>query len=259
LILLWALRVIGLITVLLSISLLVISQPNIYAGVPGSGSNPSAPGLTETFDVNGFSGDVNLPPRGIVACDPVSSCPPIVKNINPFQDPPQTPPNPPAGSMTIHEEWINVGSIDWVDWHEQIQLLPPGTGGWIFTSVQISDCVGQMINKDSSISTDGTEVSLNFPPVKNGERLCIWKDVVFDPNFGLPPTPPQNNPPGPLRILEWPTIRTMAVGGEFIPIDATAVLIAGMQTNALSVLSAFVVIGAIAFGTLYFSVKRKRN
>ena len=51
----------------------------------------------------------------------------------------------------------------------------------------------------------------------------------------------------------------MQVGGEFIPIDATAVLIAGMQTNALSVLSAFVVIGAIAFGTLYFSVKRKRN
>ncbi len=51
----------------------------------------------------------------------------------------------------------------------------------------------------------------------------------------------------------------MAVGGEFIPIDATAVLIAGMQTNALSVLGAFVVIGAIAFGTLYISVKRKRN
>ncbi len=42
------------------------------------------------------------------------------------------------------------------------------------------------------------------------------------------------------------------------PGDA-AVLIAGMQTNSLSVLGAFVVIGAIAFGTLYFSVKRKRN
>ncbi len=41
--------------------------------------------------------------------------------------------------------------------------------------------------------------------------------------------------------------------------DATAVLIAGSQSNALSVLSAFVVIGAIAFGTLYISVNRKRN
>jgi len=232
LILLWSLRVIGLITVLLSISLLVISQPNIYAGVPGSGSNPSAPGLTETFDVNGFSGDVNLPLRGIVACDPVSSCPPIVKNIDPNEDPAQVPPNPPAGSMTIHEEWINVGSIDWVDWHEQIQPLPQGTGGWIFTSVQISDCVGSTTNKDSSISTDGTEVWLNFPPVTNGERLCIWKDVVFDPNFGLPPTPPLNNLPGPLRILEWPTIQKMAVGGEFIGVDSTMVLAAGAQYTA---------------------------
>jgi len=56
-----------------------------------------------------------------------------------------------------------------------------------------------------------------------------------------------------------PPPRVTAVGGEFIPIDATAVLIAGAQTNALSILSAFVVIGAIAFGTLYISVKRKRN
>jgi len=51
----------------------------------------------------------------------------------------------------------------------------------------------------------------------------------------------------------------MAVGGELIPLDATAVLIAGIQTNALSVLSAFVVIGAIAFGALVISVKRKQN
>ena len=49
------------------------------------------------------------------------------------------------------------------------------------------------------------------------------------------------------------------VGGEFIPIDATAVLIAGAQSNALSILGAFVVIGAVAFGTLIISVKRKRN
>jgi len=42
------------------------------------------------------------------------------------------------------------------------------------------------------------------------------------------------------------------------PGDA-AVLIAGIQTNALSILGAFAVIGAITFGTLYISVKRKRN
>jgi len=51
----------------------------------------------------------------------------------------------------------------------------------------------------------------------------------------------------------------MAVGGIFEPIDVTAVLIAGAQTNALTILSAFVVIGAIAFGALVISVKRNRN
>jgi len=62
-----------------------------------------------------------------------------------------------------------------------------------------------------------------------------------------------------LQIRQYPTGGGTAVGGEFIPIDATAVLIAGAQTNALSVLGAFAVIGAIAFVTLYYSVKRKKT
>ena len=63
-----------------------------------------------------------------------------------------------------------------------------------------------------------------------------------------------------LQIREYPTNGGgTAVGGEFIPIDATAVLIAGAQSNALTILSAFVVIGAIAFGTLVISIRRKRN
>jgi len=53
-------------------------------------------------------------------------------------------------------------------------------------------------------------------------------------------------------------ISSNAVGGEMIPIDTTAVLIAGIQTNAYGILGTFVV-GTVAFGTLYFSVKRKRN
>jgi len=48
-----------------------------------------------------------------------------------------------------------------------------------------------------------------------------------------------------------------AVGGELIPIDSTAILIAGAQTNALSILGAFVAIGAIAFGALYITSKKK--
>jgi len=60
-------------------------------------------------------------------------------------------------------------------------------------------------------------------------------------------------------IIPPPRIPRTAVGGEFIPIDATAVLIAGAQTNALGILSVFIVIGAISFGALVISVKRKRN
>jgi len=44
-----------------------------------------------------------------------------------------------------------------------------------------------------------------------------------------------------------------------MPIDTTAVLIAGIQTNASSIFGTFVVIGAIAFGALVISVKRKPN
>ena len=50
-----------------------------------------------------------------------------------------------------------------------------------------------------------------------------------------------------------------AVGGIFEPIDTTAVLIAGAQSNALSILAGLMVIGAVAFGALYVSVKRKHN
>ena len=46
------------------------------------------------------------------------------------------------------------------------------------------------------------------------------------------------------------------VGGEFLPIDTTALLIAGAQTNAVWIMSALAVIGSIAFGALYLTTKR---
>jgi len=46
------------------------------------------------------------------------------------------------------------------------------------------------------------------------------------------------------------------VGGELLPIDTTALLIAGAQTNAVWILSALAVIGSIAFGALYVSSKK---
>jgi len=47
------------------------------------------------------------------------------------------------------------------------------------------------------------------------------------------------------------------VGGEFLPIDSTALLLAGMQTNSVWILSALAVVGITAFGALYISARRK--
>jgi len=46
------------------------------------------------------------------------------------------------------------------------------------------------------------------------------------------------------------------VGGEFLPIDTTALLLAGAQTNAVWIMSALAVIGSIAFGALYITSKK---
>ncbi len=48
----------------------------------------------------------------------------------------------------------------------------------------------------------------------------------------------------------------VVVGGELLPIDSTALLLAGTQTNAVWILSALVVIGSIAFGALYITSKK---
>jgi len=46
------------------------------------------------------------------------------------------------------------------------------------------------------------------------------------------------------------------VGGEFLPIDSTALLLAGAQTNAVWIMSALAVIGSVAFGALYLTSKK---
>ena len=46
------------------------------------------------------------------------------------------------------------------------------------------------------------------------------------------------------------------VGGEFLPIDSAALLVAGAQTNAVWILSALAVIGSVAFGALYITSKK---
>ena len=47
-----------------------------------------------------------------------------------------------------------------------------------------------------------------------------------------------------------------AVAGEILPIDSTALILAGAQTNAVWMLSVLAVIGSVAFGALYVTSKR---
>ena len=46
------------------------------------------------------------------------------------------------------------------------------------------------------------------------------------------------------------------VGGQYLPIDATTLLVAGVQANAIWILSALAVIGSVAFGTLFITTRR---
>ncbi len=46
------------------------------------------------------------------------------------------------------------------------------------------------------------------------------------------------------------------VGGEFLPIDSSALLVAGAQTNAVWIFSAIAVIGSMTFGALYLTSRR---
>ena len=51
-------------------------------------------------------------------------------------------------------------------------------------------------------------------------------------------------------------IAKKVVGGELLPINTTALLVAGAQTNAVWIISALAVIGSVAFGALYLKTRR---
>jgi len=51
-------------------------------------------------------------------------------------------------------------------------------------------------------------------------------------------------------------IQLCEVGGELLPIDSTALILAGAQTNAVWMISALAVIGSVAFSALYLTTRR---
>jgi len=48
----------------------------------------------------------------------------------------------------------------------------------------------------------------------------------------------------------------VVVGGEFLSIDSTSLILAGAQTNAVWIMSALAVIGSMAFGALYLTSRK---
>ena len=47
-----------------------------------------------------------------------------------------------------------------------------------------------------------------------------------------------------------------AFAGALIPIDTTALLLAGLQTSAVWIMSALAIIGSLAFGAVYITTKK---
>ena len=219
----------------------------------GSTTDPQNPNPHPSNPIDGAA-IVNIPAVTIEACDPESSCPPLLKQID-FSGFPI--PAFPADGIVIHEEFIvGQGSPEWWDWHERItNVLPENvffTGSASISKVAAgAPCdVGTStifdFDADREIWFDfeGNIGGLNF-----GDKLCVWKDVSTASPTGSPFT-------GILEIEEWPTIhKKMAVGGEMMPIDTTTLLVAGAQMNAAWMVP--IIVSAAGIGLLIQAQKTK--
>ena len=104
------------------------------------------------------------------------------------------------------------------------------------------DILGPIGDVDFSLVVGQSETffasSQIFVDTKN-----IAEVVCLDPN---------NQPVGDMAMVQ---VIVIVVGGDYIPIDSTALLLAGLQTSSAWIMSALVIAG-IAFGTLYFNARR---
>jgi len=116
---------------------------------------------------------------------------------------------------------LDGGVTYWFAMHftEFFEIIPPDPN-WTFTDVNTGN---------------EPRYASEFPPV-------TWNDIndqELNPDFWFQLT-------GEDRV----------VGGEFLPIDSTALILAGAQTNAVWIMSALAVIGSVAFGALYITSKK---
>jgi len=215
--------------------------PQSYAQVPDPSVNASecsGPNEISTFnaeiDVDGFSSWFFS--NHIVTLDPNFG--PWQKELVPEAGVPIDVGNPQT--LFDFEETIEVGpGMSFTDWHEVI-LTP----NWIWEQG------GTDVSPEGTIIENGNEISITFNnPVNPGTIIQITKilqyvgpgSVISDAN--------------PLVLIQNPTSVECdeVVGGEIIPIEITSLALAGIQTNAIWILTLLITIGGA--GLFYFKIK----
>ena len=233
----------------LSISLLAGFTPHAFAGeftpgcdlaeadtfFPPSGASPGTPQPSQCIEnINNESWFVGFPNDRVVISF-VPGAGPWVKFLDvPFGVSPQF-------QDDLFEE-IEVGAgPDWTDWHEEIQ-----TPGWNFISATITTSTGQVLNPPP-----GPNIWVNFEPaLPAGTTISIQKILEY--------TGPTIIGPSVIELWEYPTIPEQGlIGGETLSVDATALILAGAQSNALALLGGLSVLGAAVFGAIFLLNRRK--
>jgi len=110
------------------------------------------------------------------------------------------------------------------------------------------DPAGFIVHNDiTQVTVNGLFISQSGSesvPVEKGDRFGFWIEATDD-QLG-----------SAVSVFSEFSGPDCLVGGEFLPMDNTALLIAGAQTNAVWIISALAVIGSVAFGALYLTTKR---
>ena len=230
----------------LSISLLAGFTPHAFAGIGGT---------TEGCELNEID-NFGAPPGASPPPDPEQpeQCIPNIEITSWIIDLTTISFVPGAGpwvkALDVPEglffdllfEDIEVGAgPDWTDWHEEIQ-----TPDWVFSEVEIVTDTGEL----HIIQGPTTDVWVDFDnPLPPGTLITIQKSLSYigDPIQGS----------SIIVIWEYPTIDETGIGGETIPIDTAALLLAGAQSNAFSILGGLSVLGAAVFGAIFLLNRRK--
>ena len=117
------------------------------------------------------------------------------------------------------------------DWHQRITSA---NAHW--ETVDPGNFDTRVVGNFGTLDPTVLELALvvfDFPPVPDNGLFTIHKQFIYTgPNVVETPGAPGFTGPINVVIEQWPTIQTVTVGGELIPIDTSSLLVAGAQMNA---------------------------